>query len=310
MIGVEIKERLGNQLFRYAYARKLMIDRGNTDNLVLGVSSFKGLDPEDGWRNGLVDFRTIQFETSEKKLVYSRGTILQKWLLRSYYADIKLIRRPSDLTRKFAIQNKWNLLLQKYGLTVSYDNSFEPVFPADKDIYLEGSFENPKYFDSIRTTLIEELTPKQSPKPENRAIYDAAEQSDSICVSVRRGDFLSPKFRHTHNVCTLEYYHKAIEEMKSRLENPVIIYFSDDIDWVKTNLATESDLCESGNDPTWEKLRMMYSCKHFILSNSTFAWWAQYLCRNKDKIVIAPEKWFNDNRPQNLLLDSFIKIHV
>lgn len=42
MIYLELKGRLGNQFFRYAYARALQIQRGNKDELVLGLNNMKG----------------------------------------------------------------------------------------------------------------------------------------------------------------------------------------------------------------------------------------------------------------------------
>ena len=87
--------------------------------------------------------------------------------------------------------------------------------------------------------------------------------------------------------------------------------FSDDVEWVKENIYTGCETyCEDGTDPVWEKLRMMSSCKHFIISNSTFSWWAQYLSTYKNKIVISPCRWFNNDFESPLIEDDFIKIEV
>lgn len=81
--------------------------------------------------------------------------------------------------------------------------------------------------------------------------------------------------------------------------------FSDEIEWVKQNYDFGINCYyESGNDSVDEKLRLMSSCKHFILSNSTFSWWAQYLATSDNKIVISPDHWFNMPGYKHQLIDD------
>ena len=123
-------------------------------------------------------------------------------------------------------------------------------------------------------------------------LYKKIESTNSVCVTIRRGDFLLDKFIKNFYICTPEYFEKAIEKINSIVNDPQYIVFSDDVDWCKKNMKfPPNTLFESGKDEIWEKLRLMYKCKNFIISNSTFSWWAQYLSQNDNKIVIAPDEW-------------------
>ena len=54
----------------------------------------------------------------------------------------------------------------------------------------------------------------------------------------------------------------------------------------------------------------MYSCKHFIISNSSFSWWAQYLSRNEQKVVVSPNRWYRKGCVTTLIDEKFLTIEV
>lgn len=313
IIASYITGRLGNQMFQYAFVRTIQSIYGG--KLVINFQRVLNKRYDDnGFEDALQCFQVAQYDTISKNIVLAYGNFIQKLLYILYGLD-KIL--------KYRLYNReqWYEKFRNKGLLFSnhiendfyqYETLLKGLFNSRCNFLCQGKFENPEFFNSIRPQLLEEFTPRIKPRDENESLYSIIQSKNSVCVSIRRGDFLSDKFRDDFYVCDEDYFHRAIEEVKKRIDNPVLIFFSDEIDWVKENIVTDlPSYYESGIDPVWEKLRLMYSCKHFVISNSTFSWWAQYLSRNEQKIVIAPEKWSNNvekNKACKLLLENFIKI--
>jgi hypothetical protein len=98
-----------------------------------------------------------------------------------------------------------------------------------------------------------------------------------------------------NNICTLDYYNKAINYILNAVENPVFYIFSDDIIWAKENLKLSNAFFVNWNldVQSWEDMFLTSLCKHNIIANSTFSWWGAWLNENKNKIVLCPPKYTN-----------------
>jgi hypothetical protein len=307
MICSYISGRLGNQLFEYAYARALLCLRDKNERLMFNFNLVRSAGEQGvGFDDSLKDFCVLPYLETNKDIIFKYGSVLQCFVYTLFKIDqifLKLLNKK----RWFAAFRHLGILFQDYT-----DNSIAIRNSREKNIFCYGKYENPKYFNDIRPILLQEFTPKSAPLLANKKLYTIIESTNSVCISIRRGDFLSDKFRDRFLVCDKDYFIAAMAEMKRHVAQPTFVFFSDDIEWVKENIHPDVPCYyESGKDPVWEKLRLMYSCKHFIISNSTFSWWTQYLSRNENKVVISPDRWSNDperNKQVRLISDYFIKI--
>lgn len=110
---------------------------------------------------------------------------------------------------------------------------------------------------------------------------------DQVSIHVRRGDYVNNPF-YT-DLSKTDYYEKAM----AMFPGGDFLVFSDNIDWCKQQEIFRGCEFAEGNDEVTD-LNLMASCKHNIIANSSFSWWAAYLNPNPHKKVIAPKKWHPD----------------
>lgn len=314
MIYVEMYGRLGNQFFRYAAARSIQKKYYPTEQLICSFNQiYEEAKNDKSFYNTLQDYNVAPYTEYHKKgkVIFNESSFLQKIVSVPYYLGLRNIPTV-EMNRQVSYQNKWEYILSEAGIYWFRNGQYDIRKSKQPNKFLSGNFESPKYFSDIRDILLIELTPKHAPLEKNRAMYEKIQSTNSICISVRRGDFeTNEKFKGLHSVCNREYFLNAIDKAKELIKDPTFFFFSDDIQWVKENIQTGCETySEDGTDPVWEKLRMMSMCKHFIISNSTFSWWAQYLSTNDNKIVIAPSRWFNNDFKSPLIEPDFITIEV
>ncbi|MBQ3292945.1 alpha-1,2-fucosyltransferase [Candidatus Saccharibacteria bacterium] len=289
-IGKYMRGRLGNQLFQYAAMRQVQEINGNKDKLYINFSRYVY---SLGFENGLKDFKIKPYlEVNRIEISVLQGiSIFFDKIIKRVYRQLN----PKKYKKfRYDFENRRAAKMQKRGIYWKEDGALKLSPTGAKNKILIGHFESSKNFDTIRDCLLKEIQPINPPLVKNKNMYDSILNTESVCVSIRRGDFVNNvKFSKNFNVCGVDYFENAIKLMKKYVKNPVFVIFSDDIEWCKKNIPVNTDrvIFEDGDDPVWEKLRLMYSCKHFIISNSTFSWWAQYLSRNNKKIVIAPKVW-------------------
>lgn len=181
--------------------------------------------------------------------------------------------------------------------------------PRRKSLLLFGYFANCHLFELYREDLLQAFTFAEKPNETNAKLLKEIDETNSIAVHIRRGDYLNNVNANVFWHPTVEWYQRAIECMNERIEAPRFYFFSDDIAWVREQFvgmqnATFVDVNHGGE--AYNDMRLMSACKHNIIANSTFSWWGAWLNMNPNKIVIAPARYYMSDEGNKKYLSQMI----
>ena len=313
MIYVEMSGRMGNQMFRYAFARMLQnMSPDKNEKLVFDFSRIyqeKKKEEMPGWEDSLQYLNTVPYTyyTKPGRVLMNETSLEEKAVLMLIKAGDLAAKRKGTYAR-IAWRKGFLGWMNRHGIYqmfTGYDYSY--VWVEGRKL-LAAPFECARFPEAVREELLVEFTPRSPLLEQNRGLMDKIRSTNSVCVSIRRGNYL---LYPGLDVCHADYFERAARRMQKLTADPVFFFFFDDVEWARENLTFPGEVFfESGEDPVWEKLRLMYSCRHFIISNSTFSWWAQFLGTAPDKKVIAPARWYNDPYEPPLYESGWIREEV
>ena len=284
---------LGNQMFQYALGRRLSIEL-NT-NLKLDLSWFLNQSKRN-------------FELHNYKTSYQLATS----------DDIDYIYRFSSNKILLKLFMMFQRIIPTHKRKIFYETETELMnkfkLQINKNCYLIGYWQSEKYFTSIKEIIQNDFQLNIQPDNYHNNLANQIKNCNSVSVHFRRGDYLEDeKINSIHGILNNSYYYSSIEFISTLISEPHLFFFSDDIEWVKKNINCTHTCTFINNDcldKDSKELWLMSQCKHNIIANSSFSWWGAWLNKNRDKVVIAPKKWFINPKmnTDNIVPESWVRL--
>jgi hypothetical protein len=271
MIYVKLMGGMGNQMFQYALGRYLALKFNQEIKLDLSFLKNKSQHENFVYRDYDLGIFNIEAETADN------------------VPDGKL------------------MILQEppHGYLVpDIASKAHPYIKAGFDILLDGHFQKNVYVEEIKNQLREDFSLKKPLSPHSQSLAERIRATQSVCLNVRRADYVdNPNSSAFHGFHGTEYVAAALPSF-SNLNDISFYVFSDDIEWCRENInldyPTEYIDHRYKGESFGEYLELMKACKHFLIPNSTFAWWAAWLSPNEKKVVVTPRRWFLDDKASTI----------
>lgn len=287
---VRFKGGLGNQMFQYALLKALSA-RGRN---VKGNLGYYVNHPEQ-MRFSILDvFDNISIEFVSDQVF---DEIDAKW---------KMVKNDGRLLKQFKAdyENRFFWVEESDG---EYD---ENIFKTRNCTFV-GYWQTERYFQQVARELRKDFVFKCGEKKLEQLKNKLKGDSRYVSVHIRRGDYLNLSEVYG-NLEMSQYYLDAILYIEQNIKEPIYVFFSDDISWVKKNFHMEcamyinSDMFEEYHD--WYDMCLMSYCAHNIIANSSFSWWGAWLNSNPHKIVVAPKQWLMNSDTTDIWCDNWVRL--
>lgn len=281
MIIVQFMGGLGNQMFQYALCEKLK-SNGN----VVKADIETGYKKDELRKYDIDIFQEIDIEKVD-------SNIYENYLKKAYKLKNRIIGKIFPYKKK--IYNEKGMF---------FDSN---IFRL-RDAYIKGYWQSERYFLDIRNILLQKFKFPECRDEKNSQYLKQIKEGISVSIHVRRGDYLTETNRKIYgNICTIEYYQKAIKYFEEKYPEVCFFVFSNDVKWTKENLQMRHAVYVEGNSEEngYKDMYLMTQCKHNIIANSSFSWWGAWLNQNEEKEVVAPSKWLNTEEVKDIWCEGW-----
>ena len=281
---------IGNQMFQYLSG--VCLSKKNNIEVIFDYNLIDSFETKHNTKklNEIFDIKNIKF-VKEKKSNYLKLDKLFKLFFNIF----------SFLKFRFFFIGDHNFLNKRL------DN--------DKNYYMFGYFQNIQIIDKKIIDIRNFFIFKKN-YFKNRFYKIISNYKNSVCLHIRRGDYLTPKYKKKYNILDEKYYLQAINLILKKKKDSHFFIFSDDEKFAKKfcdkiNNKYEFSYTLINKNSSDVDLFLMSCCKNFIIANSTFSWWAAVISKNKNKIIITPRDWYKndgDNKNNKLNFKQWIKL--
>lgn len=267
MIRVLLSGGLGNQLFQYAYAKALATRSGGS--LLLDTVTLFQTDRVYKRIFDLGEFRlgqNVKKTDSRLRWWWIRRRLLERHGSCRQLARRRLVIEPAP----YRFRSEYSRLKPELSTLVC------------------GYWQSPKYFEEIASPLRDDLTFTSDPDPKIAEISKQISSEESVGVHVRRIQYPT--------LLDSSYHRNAMNTLAENIDRPKFYVFGDDLDWWLREFGKREEVSfpSSGSRLAIDDFRLMSMCKHFIIANSSFSWWAAWLGSHSEKRVIMPSKPYWD----------------
>ncbi len=183
-------------------------------------------------------------------------------------------------------------------------NFFAPKHhkPASFTVY-NGYFQSDFYIKQLTNYNLPAIKKKYREEFDQK-FGDVFKSEKTIVVHIRRTDYLSYGKRDIS--LPVEYFKRQLYSIEN-LNDYKVYFVSDDMDFVQKEFPAQENFIFSSNSEIID-FQLIMNADVAIISNSTFAWWAAYMCPKKN-LVIAPKNWFGfrigREHPKGIMTDRF-----
>ena len=279
---VFIKGGFGNQLFQLSFANYL---KENGYKVFINTYLLN-IQNSDTHRQLVLPLSNFNFK--------SQG-LISKLL---FYINHKL--ETTELVRSSFLYSYFKNFKYTKADSFSVDNK-------SKVIYFNDYWKDMIYADFSKDFILNSLQ-------KNQDITDGLNKNNNkVLIHVRRTDFLLNGWNLNE-----DFYKKSLKILNEKLDSFDYDIFTDDKNWVKEkniflnakNVFTQKNFSnkEEEKNDILKTFGRMLQYKHFIVGNSTFAFWAAFIKSDAESICIVPDPWFRNHSHPVLKKEEWITV--